>query len=103
MFDDWQRLHQELAAYRVLCDEYDTGYSFSNWKKLSDDFEHKRDKLLAANGFKTWNKKHDDDWRFPDTGDEYSNDYLYVLFQNFNLRREYASEHWYTDIHEELP
>jgi len=104
MFDDWRRLHQDLAAYRILSEHYQSSdYSWSKWKKFSDAFESRRDALLKAEKFTTFHTKTDDDWRYPDMGQEYSNDYLYVFFQNLNLRREFAAEHWFTDYYEEMP
>ena len=102
MFDDWQRLHQELAMYRSLCDIDSTG-GYAKWEKISKAFEAKRDAHLEAEHFKTSKTDDDERWRYPDTGETYWNSYLSVAFQNFNLNREFGAQHWFTDFHQEDP
>lgn len=102
MFEDWSRLHQELAAYRILCDQDSTDYKWSTLEKLTKAFEEKRDAMLTSEGFDI-PKKDADDWEYPDTGETCSNNYLWVSFQNFNLLRDTAERYWLVDFYEELP
>jgi hypothetical protein len=103
MFDDWRVLQQEVAAYRILCDQDSNNYSHSAVDKLAQSFATKREAMLKQEGFSTHKRDDDESWRFPDHGHEYWNDHMYLHFQNLNLRRDYAEEHWWTDYYEEMP
>lgn len=102
-FDDWRALHGEVAAYRVLCDTDNENHSAKTQAKLAEAFEEKRNKLLTADGYRTY-ETHDDDWRYPDMGHEYWNQYAKVFFRNLNANRDsFATARWFTDYHEEEP
>lgn len=101
--DDWAELNRDVALYRMLCDDGLNGYNWSSLRKIAQQFEAKRQAVLTAEGFKTSSVDRDDDWRFPDTGEAYWNDYLHVECQNFNLQREYAERRWLPDYYEEQP
>jgi hypothetical protein len=104
MFDDWRVLQRDVAAYRILCDQDSTHYSHSVVNKLEKSFGEKRKTMLEKEGFKTHERGDDhESWRYPDTGEQYWNDHIWLQFQNLNLRRDYAERHWWTDYYEEQP
>jgi hypothetical protein len=103
MFDDWRVLQQEVAAYQVLCDQDSNNYSRSAVDTLEKSFREKRKGLVEKEGFRTDERDDDDSWRYPDTGQEYWNDHLWLHFQDLNARRDYAERHWWTDYYEEMP
>jgi hypothetical protein len=100
-----QTLQQEVAAYRHLCDDDSGEYSWSAVEKLSKRFAAKRDELLKRGGFKkTWGSDRNDEfWRYPDSGEDYGNEYMRVSFRNLNLSADFAKIHLYTDYYEEEP
>ena len=103
-YTDWQSLNREIAGYRLLCDEDNPNYNHKQIEALSKDFEEKRNKLLAAEGYKNFERDDEDGWRYPDTGHSYWNDYGQVFFRNMNANRDSPrAEHWFTDYYEEQP
>lgn len=102
-YKDWRILHEDVAAYRVLCDSGNENYNYSVLDKLQKSFQAKREPLLTAGGYKTLDN-HDDEWRYPDMGHSYWNDYGRVFFRNMNANRDSPkAEHWFTDYFEEQP
>lgn len=103
-YSDWQSLNGEIAGYRLLCDEHNSNYNYKQIEALSKAFEEKRQKLLEAEGYKTFERDDEESWRYPDTGHSYWNDYGQVFFRNMNANRDSSrAEHWFTDYHEEQP
>ena len=101
---DWQSLNREIAGYRLLCDEDNPNYNHKQIETLAKAFEEKRQKLLAAEGYKSFDRDDDESWRSPDSGHSYWNDYGQVFFRNMNANRDsYRAEHWFTDYYEEQP
>lgn len=102
-YSDWRTLNQDIAAYRVLCDADNPSYSYKEIEKLEKAFQVKRDQLLLTGGYKG-EKHHEDDWRYPDVGHRYWNEYGSVFFRNMNANRDSSrAEHWFTDYYEEEP
>jgi hypothetical protein len=101
---DWRELQQDIAAYRLLCDsEYDN-YDNGAIDKLAKSFREKRERLLSAEAFKTYAKRDEDAWRYPDMGQTYWNDYATVFFRNMNANLgSPKTAHWFTDYYEEQP
>ena len=65
-YSDWQSLNREIAAYRLLCDEDNPNYNHKQIETLAKAFEEKRQKLLAAEGYKSFDLDDDESWRYPD-------------------------------------
>lgn len=99
MYRDWQALHHEVAGYRALCDSGDAKFEMGLEKlgKLEKAFEEKREKLLAAEGYQTY-QAHDDDSHHPDTGHSYWNRYCTVFFHNLNANRDSLGP-WFLDYY----
>lgn len=100
---DWRTLNQEIATYRILCDEDNPNYNYKELEKLSQAFKEKRDKFLTAEGYETL-ERDEESWRYPDAGHTYWNAYGQVFFRNMNANRDsYEARHWFTDYYEEQP
>jgi hypothetical protein len=103
-YSGWQSLNREIAGYRLLCDEDNPNYNHKQIETLAKAFEEKRQKLLAAEGYKSFDRDDDESWRYPDSGHSYWNDYGQVFFRNMNANRDsHRAEHWFTDYYEEEP
>ena len=103
-FADWQLLTQEIATYRALSDSDNSAHNSESIEKMSKTFDEKRERLLAAEGYRTLPTRDDDSWRYPDIGHSYWNEYGQVAFRNMNANRgNPAAEHWFTDYYEEQP
>jgi hypothetical protein len=58
---------------------------------------------VSPEGYQT-HEKDDDDWRHPDMGHEYWNQYGKVFFQNLNENRDSSvAARWFSDYNEEEP
>jgi hypothetical protein len=87
----------------VILNIANENYDYSTLDKLQRSFQAKREQILDANGFKT-REPDEDDWRFPDHGRSYWNEYGKVFFRNMNANRDSPrAEHWFTDYYEEQP
>ncbi len=75
-----------------------TGTTLSH--DCTKNLKAKREPLLVADGFRT-REPDEDDWQYPDLGQEYWNQYGRIFFQNINANRGRAQ--WFTDYYEERP
>ncbi len=107
-YQDWQALHRDLVSYRILVtpaeeDEIGAIDLRGKWDKARKDLELKRDALLEKNGFRDLYNRDESDYFALDFGESYENDYMAVTFQNLNMWRDKAQDHWFLDYYEEKP
>lgn len=102
-FADWKALSKATAQYRILIDEHSSNYSYSMLKTVADSFEGQRTAMLERERFESYNTDHSEDWRDPDLGETYWNEYLYVHFRNLSQWREETLSRATRDYYEEQP
>jgi len=101
---DWRALQQDMTAYRILCDSDNDDYDYDAVSKIAKSFTEKREPLLSAGEYKTYARHDEDDWRYPDMGKTFWNNYGTVFFRNINANlNSPKTAHWFTDYYEEQP